>query len=227
MMSFLLFLPNPLRLEIVGLGGGSLTKFCHRQLVHTRLTTIEVNQDVISLAPLFCIPETSPRSNLIHADAADYFARSDNWADVILLDGCDTEGTAPALTTESFYASVSGRLRRGGIAVANLVGPAALQASALRAMSRVFGDRVLIVNIDVGENHIALAFKGPQWPPNWEEVRARAPQLSRQHQLDFDEYALLLERSWRHQDCRHRPSSSSGTFGRATLRLPSPLSATP
>jgi spermidine synthase len=52
-MTFLLFQPDPLNMEIVGLGGGSLTKFCYHELPHTKLTTIEINREVISMAPLF------------------------------------------------------------------------------------------------------------------------------------------------------------------------------
>ena len=43
MMAFLLFAPNPDHVLMVGLGGGSLAKFCHRHLPRARLTVVEVN----------------------------------------------------------------------------------------------------------------------------------------------------------------------------------------
>lgn len=49
MMAFLMFLPRPKHVLIVGLGGGSLTKFCHRELPRTRITTVEVDADVIEI----------------------------------------------------------------------------------------------------------------------------------------------------------------------------------
>lgn len=202
MMAFLLFQPAPLHVELVGLGGGSLTKFCYRGLPHTKLTTIEINSDVISMAPLFQIPETSPRMHLVHADASVYLAHSDKRSDVILIDGCDTYGIAPSLTTESFYTSVFDRLRPGGIAVVNLVGGSRMKDAVQRVIAKVFDDRLLVMNIAVGSNRIALAFRGPQWPPDWAAIKTAAPKLAHQHQLDFEAYAAELERAYRNRGRR-------------------------
>jgi spermidine synthase len=197
MMAFLLFHSDPLHVELVGLGGGSLTKFCYRELPHAQLTTIEINHDVISLAPFFQIPETSPRVNLVHADASAYFVHSHERSDVILLDGCDTYGIAPKLVTERFYALVFDRLRPGGIAVANLVGGDRAIAAAQRAIAKVFNDRLLIMNVAGGSNLLAFAFRGPQWPPDWTAIMTAAPKLAQKYGLDLEGYAAVLERAYR------------------------------
>ena len=49
MMGFLLFLPQPQRIAMIGLGGGSLAKFCHRYLPRTRIQVVEINPHVIAL----------------------------------------------------------------------------------------------------------------------------------------------------------------------------------
>ena len=49
MMGFLLFNEKPQTVLMIGLGGGSLAKFCHRHLPRTRLTVVEVDPDVIAL----------------------------------------------------------------------------------------------------------------------------------------------------------------------------------
>src|SRR5690349_9611761 len=49
MMAFLLFLPAPRHVLMIGLGGGSLAKFCYRHLPRTRISVVEVNADVIAL----------------------------------------------------------------------------------------------------------------------------------------------------------------------------------
>src|SRR4051812_44343848 len=41
MMGWLLFLPKPREVLMLGLGGGSLAKFCFRQLPATRITVVE------------------------------------------------------------------------------------------------------------------------------------------------------------------------------------------
>ena len=48
MMAFLLFMPEPRHVLMVGLGGGSLAKFCYRHLPQTRISVVEINADVIS-----------------------------------------------------------------------------------------------------------------------------------------------------------------------------------
>ena len=43
MMSFLLFEPSPKRIAMIGLGGGSLAKYCYRYLPRTEITVVEIN----------------------------------------------------------------------------------------------------------------------------------------------------------------------------------------
>jgi len=40
MMGFLMLLPEPRSIGMVGLGGGSLAKFCHRYLPHTQIQVV-------------------------------------------------------------------------------------------------------------------------------------------------------------------------------------------
>ena len=56
MMAFLLLVPEPKDILIVGLGGGSLSKYCHRLLPAARITTVEISQKVIDLRDRFFIP---------------------------------------------------------------------------------------------------------------------------------------------------------------------------
>ena len=46
MMGFLLFKPEPGNIAMIGLGGGSLAKFCHRDLPRSRIQAIEINPHV-------------------------------------------------------------------------------------------------------------------------------------------------------------------------------------
>lgn len=59
MMACLLFVPTPEHLLMVGLGGGSLAKFCHRHLPQTRITVLEIDPDVIALGRAFAGPESA------------------------------------------------------------------------------------------------------------------------------------------------------------------------
>src|SRR5436190_22175867 len=103
MMAFLLFLTRPKHVLIVGLGGGSLTKFCYRELPRARITTVEIDEDVIAFGELFGVPAPDERMSIVHADATDYFATTANRADVILLDGFDKIGIASTFCDVQFY----------------------------------------------------------------------------------------------------------------------------
>src|SRR5512146_1660508 len=56
MMGFLLFRPDPRQIAMIGLGGGSLAKFCHRHLPAARLQVVEINPHVIALRDEFHVP---------------------------------------------------------------------------------------------------------------------------------------------------------------------------
>lgn len=197
MMAFLLFQPQPRHIVIVGLGGGSLTKFCYRQLPHTRVTTVEIDQGVIELARLFKVPTPNARLRIVHADGADYFATTRQSADVVLVDGCDQHGIAPALCEEGFYASVRARLRPGGLLVVNLVGTVGRSDALIRSIAHVFDGQVLILPVSVGGNRIAIAFCNPAWPPDWPEIDQRAVVLSKHHGLDFAGFSKRIQSSAR------------------------------
>lgn len=112
MMAFLLFAPNPGHVLLVGLGGGSLAKFCHRHLPRTRLTVVELNPDVIALRQAFGVPDDE-RLAIVQADAAAYLPEAEGDTDVLLLDGFDARGIAPTFLSRTFYQAARNRLRPG------------------------------------------------------------------------------------------------------------------
>ncbi|WP_434516061.1 hypothetical protein AB6Q56_05290 [Dechloromonas sp. ARDL1] len=48
MMAFLLFQPRPKRIALIGLGGGSLVKFCYHRMPGTHMTAVELDPEVIA-----------------------------------------------------------------------------------------------------------------------------------------------------------------------------------
>ena len=92
MMAFLLFNHAPARIFLLGLGGGSLAKFCYRRLPRAAVTAVEVNPDVISLREEFSIPRDDSRFRVIRADGAHYLAHLRRSKDVILADACNRSG---------------------------------------------------------------------------------------------------------------------------------------
>ena len=195
MMGFLLFVPRPKHVVIVGLGGGSLTRFCHRQLPRTRITTVEIDPAVIAFGDLFALPAFDARHALIRADAVDYFAATDERPDVVLLDGCDQQGLAPAFCNPGFFCNVRDRLRARGVLVVNLVGPAVALRATLAIIAGVFAGGLIVQKVGEGGTKVAYAFKDGTLAPDWDAMERGARVLKLRHALDFPELARKLRRS--------------------------------
>ena len=199
MMAFLLFLPRPKQVVIVGLGGGSLTKFCYRELPRACITTVEVDQGVIDCAPFFQIPAEDQRMRIVHADAVAYFAAGAEPADVILIDGCDELGIVPAFGHASFYESLRAGLRPGGLLVVNLIGPDEVVERHRGLIADTFGGRLIVQNVASEGNCIAFAFNQPWRAPDWPAIEREARKLARRHGLDFAAFARKLQRGYEQQ----------------------------
>ena len=199
MMAFLLFLPRPKHIIIVGLGGGSLTKFCYRKLTRSRVTTIEISDDVIALSELFGVPPPDERLSIVHADATRYLATTDERADVIMLDGCDRQGVAPVFCDAGFYQNVRARLKTDGMLVMNLVGSNETSRTHVDLISDAFLDRVIVQDVSADGNRVAFAFNEPGFAPDWPHIEREAKQLQEQYGLDFTAFARKLQRSYQRQ----------------------------
>ena len=56
MMAFMVLYESLAHVLLIGLGGGSLSKFCYKYLPQSKITTIEINPEVIAHRHTFCIP---------------------------------------------------------------------------------------------------------------------------------------------------------------------------
>jgi spermidine synthase len=196
MMAFLLFQPDPAHIVIVGLGGGSLTRACYRQLPRARITTIEIDEHVIALGELFEVPRSDARMRLLHADAIEYFAASGELADVVMVDACNKDGIAAAFREAGFYQNLRNRLTANGIAVINLIGLEDRAYEVRRIIYAAFEQRCLHIEIAAG-NHLLFGIKNPDFNPDWASIKRCAKELQKQTGLEFTAFAKLLEHSFK------------------------------
>lgn len=120
MMAALLFHPQPQKILMVGLGGGSLVKFCHKHLACQHITAVEINPHVIALRQTFHIPDDDAHLSVVQRDAADFVTDTPEAFDLILIDGFDRHGLPEPLCSVKFYADCRERLTPQGLIVANL-----------------------------------------------------------------------------------------------------------
>jgi spermidine synthase len=188
MMAFLLFNRAPARILLLGLGGGSLAKFCYRHLPNAAVTAVEVNPDVIALREEFRIPPDDDRFRVICADGAAYVARLSRSKDVILADACDRVGIAPELDAIEFYQDAHRGLSRGGVFVTNVCGDMNCCTAHVVKIRDVFGDGCMTLQVRSAGNVIVFAFKEGRPELDWEQLEAAAVDLKRTFGLDFPRY---------------------------------------
>lgn len=190
MVAFMLFIEQPRHVLIVGLGGGSLSKFCYRHLPATRITTIEISAEVIALRDQFCIPPDDDRFQVVCADIADWLPGKRGIADVILLDGYDAEGVPASISDNAFYSLCNDALDEHGMVIANVnLGAVASSDGIRKTLGRLIGQAISIRST-AGHNDVVFAFRDPDFP-EVKLLKARAKALQEQTGLDFP---LLLDR---------------------------------
>ncbi len=160
MMGFVLFKPAPADILMVGLGGGSLPKFCHRYLPGTRVTVVEIDPAVIALRDAFMVPPDGERFQVIEADAARHLAGLTEQADVIFLDGFVAGGIPDPLCSAAFYADCHRALRDDGILVINFHVNHPMHHEYLDRVRASFGSSMFEVVDDDMTNSIVFACKG-------------------------------------------------------------------
>ncbi len=157
MMCFALLVPRPRHIVMVGLGGGSFAKFCHRHFPWARITVLEVRADVIALREQFHVPPDDARLRVLHCDAAAWLAQQGAVADVLLVDGFDETGLPPTLSSAHFYADCRRALRPGGVMVANIFTYDPHYVTALQRLQAAFGGEVCWLSGIAGNNQILFA----------------------------------------------------------------------
>ncbi len=194
MMSFLLFQPAPTRIAMIGLGGGSMAKYCFRTLPSVDFTAIEISPEVIAFRSEFAIPPDSERFRVICGDGADYVQDASNRVDALIVDGFDASGQPPQLCSQHFYDQCHARLSQTGVLVTNLWAADVDYGVCISRLRRSFDDQVVSVSAEDPENRIVFACKGPGFPPPEREFLMRARELNDVHRIDFTQTAVAILR---------------------------------
>ena len=192
MMAFLLFRPAPRHVLMIGLGGGSLAKFCYHHLPRTRVSVVEISTDVIALRDHFAIPRDDERFEVIHDDGATFLEKSSMTPDVVLIDAFDDVGVSPSLASPDFYKEMSRRMMPGGVLVMNLSGRRSRYAAHVQGVQRAFPGLVRLVPVDGEDNLLLFAFGQRPASESLDRLHQRAQHLERCMGLEFSRYLERL-----------------------------------
>lgn len=186
MMAFLLFNPEPRQALLVGLGGGSLSKFVYHYLTGVQAVTVEIDPQVIAAARAwFELPPDDERFTVIEGDGAAWVASHEGCADVLMVDGYDGHSIVEALSSQEFFDHCRRALTPGGVLAVNLWGSSPDFPIYLDRLGVSFEGRVLCLPSMARGNVAVLAFNRDQGSPRWQDLRDRARQLEARYGLEF------------------------------------------
>jgi spermidine synthase len=188
MMAFLLFNPNPKKIVMVGLGGGSLAKFCYRNLPKTRISVVEVDERVIALREEFHIPSDDHRFRIVCDDGARYISHSSQPIDIVMVDAFDPIGLAPTLADTDFYERASRRLASNGMLVMNFSGEPERYITHMKRIRAAIDGSALLVPVIADDNLLLFAFKKRIPWPTTAKYESRAQRLQSRFALEFPRY---------------------------------------
>lgn len=192
MMSFVLIEPEPAQVVMIGLGGGSLAKYCHAHLPRCRFTAVEIDPEVIAMRSVFAIPPNGERFEVVQSDGAQWIGAHPQSCDVLLLDGFDPGGLPEALSSQAFYDACARALRPRGVLVQNIWAPPHKRELVIERMRASFDSGVAAFDAEHGENTIALARRAPSWPDP-QSLYRRARDLAAGHSVDLQALARRLD----------------------------------
>jgi spermidine synthase len=141
----------------IGFGAGRTAAYVHAYVPEARVTSVELDPDVIDLARrYFRIPNDS-RFRVVARDGRMFLAETPDRFDVIMIDAYRGPFVPFHLLTREFYALAASRLEPGGAIVQNVEPTTMLFDAAAKTIGAVFP------NVDAyraGENVVLVAYAG-------------------------------------------------------------------
>jgi len=158
-VQFINFVPSPRAIVMLGLGGGAVVKWCLHTFPDADVTVVEINEHVIRLREIFCIPPDNQQFRVLCAEGADYLASTPHQSDALIVDAFDHEGQPPQLCTQMFYDDCFRVLMRDGVLVVNVCDlDQNMVQTLIERIRRSFGSQVHVLEEVLG-NKILFAVK--------------------------------------------------------------------
>jgi len=178
MMAALLVNPQPSRILIVGLGGGSLPEALAAQLPHAQMDLIEIDPAVVRVAKAYFEFQPSPLMHIHEVDARVFGKRAALRGaryDLILLDAFNGDYIPEHLMTREYLEETRALLSPTGVLAANTFAISKLYDHESVTYSAVFGD-FLNFQMPDSANRVVIASIAPL--PSDASIAQRARDLA-------------------------------------------------
>ena len=133
-----LYPPQPARLLMLGLGGGSISTYLGRFLPEATIDVVEIDPAVIGAAKTYFGIKETPRVRYHEGDGRVFLNRHKETYDLILVDAYQGGSVPFHLLTKEFYALLKQHLAPGGAATFNVHDGTKLYDSTLLTLRAVF-----------------------------------------------------------------------------------------
>ena len=200
MMGFLLLHPAPKVVAMIGLGGGSLAKYCAANLPQTDFTAVEIAPEIIALRDAFSIPPDGPCFRVLCQDGAAYVRADGEPLDVLIVDAFDPTGQPDDLCSAAFYDYCHARLAPGGVLAVNLYADDPAYDVRVERIRDAFAGKVVVVDVSDAENDLVFAGTASPFPPAFGTLVERRRALEVSHPIGLD---VTLRKIVQYSEVRH------------------------
>lgn len=195
MMAWLLFLMPQSNRTVgqLGLGAGSLARFCLRHLANP-LVVIERNPAVVRVCEQYFRLSRQPRFKVVIDDAGRWVTLPEQRHSlaVLMVDLYDREAQGPVCDSLAFYKGCFDALDAPGILSVNLFGHHESYERNRHHLETIFGGRLLLLPPVAEGNQIVLAFKGPPLSVSKTQLLERAHEVEQQYRLPARRWARSI-----------------------------------
>ena len=196
MMLSLMFIPDPKRILLIGLGAGSLVRYLSTMLPDCRIDAVDNSQEVIDLARgYFKLPETD-NVTVYCQDGVTFLENRDDGEsyDIILLDAFDELGIADVIYNRDFFTTCRNHLTEGGTLCSNLwSGPGSELNRVTRELAECFAGNLTCPVPNRG-NVIGYSFKHEIGLNGFAGDYKKTERLQARFELDFVDMKQRLVR---------------------------------
>jgi spermidine synthase len=165
MFASYLYMPDPRRVLIVGLGGGAMVRFLARHEPQVVIDAVEIDPVVVRLADEYFGVRSGGNVRIHTADAVTFVESTTDRYDLILMDAflrpsndTDTTGVPTRLKTLEFLGRLKRTLAPGGVIAFN-INEHATMADDIAAVATAFG-RVAVYRCPPADNRVVIAATG-------------------------------------------------------------------
>lgn len=203
MMAALLFHPHPEQILMIGLGGGTITKFLLHQFADCRIKVIEFRRSVLKVARShFGLPFNDRLKVKIGCGAQHVLTESreqDDLYDFMVIDAYHHDGMAAEISNVLFFDNCHTLLKPDGLLVINLWKTDEAQFEEVSwNLQRSFEQRVVFLPVKNRGNIIAIAFGADKPRFALKSLIDQAQQLELVYQLEFPVYLQDIRRHNNH-----------------------------